>query len=127
VLSGCVGSKDERTRIAIDRYKAADTYSRGRITVETFFKKTNEFYKREMWLGCPKCGATKRFGIGLCRRCYRMQAAFKRVHVTTPCGFIFSVQQEFKAFAKGLEKRNDLLPSQKLRALLTWKPEKSQS
>lgn len=127
-LPQCViGSGGKRTRIAIDRYWLLYGYD---INDEDHVKEFNKLYRRRMDLGCPVCGTVKRFGIGLCRRCYLMQPRLREMNLiigTSVSYPIWKVRREFQAFAKRMANDTALSRSQKLTALLEWKPENYQS
>lgn len=126
MLTCIKGNGGERTKIAIEKYRAIEALDDRNISMDGYFKIINETWKQKQRLGCPKCGTAKRFGIGLCRRCYHLQSALRQLGTVTPQSFIAGIQSEFAAFARTLADR-PLTRAAKLNALLTWKPENSQS
>lgn len=122
-----IGSDGERTRIAIDKFFLRFGSD---INDDNYIKELNEIYRRQMALGCAVCGTPKRFGVGSCIRCYRLRPRLRELEliIGTSISYpIWKVQRDFSSFAKQLASNQTLTRSQKLDALLRWKPETLQS
>lgn len=128
MLTGCIsGNGGVRTRLAIQKYRALEACAEGENEIEDYFKVNNEVYRQKQRLGCPYCGAAKRWGIGPCRRCYRLRSTLRQQYIVTPQGFVFHVHKQFAVFAKTVGANRSMSLSQRINALMKWKPENSQN
>ncbi len=124
MLTCIKGSGGKRTALAIARFWLWDAD----LDVDDWAAQLNELWKAKQRLGCPNCGAAKRFGIGPCRRCYVLRSRLRiaQQSATTIRGVIFNHQKQFDAFAKSLSSEVAMSRSERLDRLLKWKPENYQ-
>lgn len=131
VPSFCVGSPHGQTAMAIERatLRSGILGDHG-ISLEGYFKASNEIWKAAKRLGCRVCGTYRKYGGQRCRRCTTIQ---KRIwDLEGDVGFSISrpireQERAFKLFAESLANNSSLSRYQKLQELLRWKPEKSQN
>lgn len=127
----CVGEPDAQTAIAIERAALrAGVLGDHALPMDNYFKASNEIWKAAHRLGCRVCGTYRRYGGKRCRRCTTIQTRLRETEIVVGGSVsypIWKTHKDFQLFAKYIAVNASLTRSQKLMALLKWKPENSQS